>query len=84
MKLKYLFGISLMVLLFIGMIILFISVMGYRFANEGNCGGFLETLDYKQIYLFRGLGAIGVLIPLITAIFYIRRLSKSAEEKRKD
>lgn len=84
MNLKDFFGISLMVLFFIGMTILFISVMGFRFANEDNCGGFLETLNYKQIYFWRGLGVIGVLIPLIIAIIYIRRLSKTAEEKRKD
>jgi hypothetical protein len=84
MKLKNFFGISLMILFFIGMIILFFSVMGFRFANEGNCGGFLETLNYKQIYLWRGLGVIGILIPLIIAIIYIGRLSKTAEEKRKD
>lgn len=84
MKLKDFFGVSLMVLFFIGMVILFISIMGYRFASEGNSGGFLETLNYKQIYFLGGLGVIGVLIPLIWAIIYIRRLSKSAEEKRKD
>lgn len=83
MKLKDFFGVMLMALFIVGMVILFISIMGLYFADKGNSGDFLETLDYKQIYFWKVLGVIGVFVPLIIAIFYIRKLSKKAEEKHK-
>lgn len=82
MKIKDFFGLAFMILFFIGLILLFISIMGLRFSDYYG-GGYLEQLNYKEIYFWRFIGVIGVGIPLIAIWLYVRRLSQKSKEVRK-
>jgi hypothetical protein len=82
MKIKDFFGLAFMILVFMGLILLFIYIMGLRFSNYYG-GGYLEQLNYKEIYFWRFIGVIGVGIPLIAIWLYVRRLSQKSEEVRK-
>jgi len=45
---------------------------------------FLATISPEWLLFYRVLGFLGIIIPIILIVLYIRRLSKTAEEKRKD